>query len=152
MRIRYKVLIIILTLVALGIVTTGVILYGMGYRIDQRGLTGTGLLAVTSQPDGAEVWINGHLQTATNNTLNLFPGEYTVTISKEGYFPWEKKIKIAKEEVAKADALLFPKAPKLDSITANGVLNPIIDPSQTRIAYTIASQSSLLFSTFQSCH
>jgi hypothetical protein len=144
MRIRYKVLIIILTLVALGIVTTGVILYGMGYRIDQRGLTGTGLLAVTSQPDGAEVWINGHLQTATNNTLNLFPGEYTVTISKEGYFPWEKKIKIAKEEVAKADALLFPKAPKLDSITANGVLNPIIDPSQTRIAYTIASQSSAL--------
>jgi hypothetical protein len=132
----------------LGLITTGVILYGMGYRFGLEngkvGLTGTGLLVTTSQPDGAEVFINGHLTTATNNTINLFPGEYTVRISKEGYFPWEKKIKVAKEEVAKADALLFPKAPKLDSITANGVLNPVIDPSQTRIAYSVASQSAPL--------
>lgn len=144
MRIRYKMLLIIVTLLALGLVTTGVILYGMGYRFDQKGLIGTGLLVTTSQPDGAEVFINGHLTTATNNTINLFPGEYTITISKEGYFPWEKKINITKEEVSKADALLFPKAPKLDSITANGVLTPVIDPSETRIAYTIASQSSAL--------
>lgn len=148
MRIRHKMLLIVVTLLVLGLITSGVIMYGMGYRFGLEngkvGLTGTGLLVVTSQPDGAEVWINDHLQTATNNTLNLFPGEYTVRIAKEGYFPWEKKITIVKEEVAKADALLFPKAPKLDSITANGVLNPTIDPSQTRIAYSIASQSSNL--------
>lgn len=148
MRIRYKMLVIIITLFILGLLTTGVILYGMGYRFGLEngkvGLTGTGLLVTTSQPDGAEVFINGHLTTATNNTINLFPGEYTVKISKEGYFPWEKKIIITKEEVSKADALLFPQAPKLDSITANGVLNPTIDPSQTRIAYSVASQSAPL--------
>ncbi|MBP9718976.1 MAG: PEGA domain-containing protein [Candidatus Levybacteria bacterium] len=145
MRIRYKMLLIIVTLLILGMITTGVILYGMGYRLDSKvGLTGTGLLVVTSQPDGAEVWINDRLTTATNNTINLFPGEYKVRISKEGYFPWEKNIKVTKEEVSKADALLFPKAPKLDSITANGVLSPVIDPSQTRIVYNVASQSATL--------
>lgn len=148
MRIRYKILVIITTLTVLGLITSGVILYGMGYRFGLEngrvGLTGTGLLVATSQPDGAEVFINGHLTTATNNTINLFPGEYMVKISKEGYFPWEKKIRVAKEEVSKADALLFPKAPKLDSITANGVQSPVIDPSQTRIAYRVASQSAPL--------
>lgn len=147
MRIRHRILLIITTLFALFLVTVAVILYGMGYRFGLEngkvGLTGTGLLVTTSQPDGAEVFINGHLTTATNNTINLFPGDYSVKITKEGYFDWQKNITIRKEEVAKADALLFPKAPKLDSITANGVLSPLIDPSQTFIAYTIASQSAL---------
>jgi len=123
------------------------VLYGMGYRFSfgDRGrieLSGTGLLVTTSIPDGASVFINGNLTTATDNTINLAPGEYTVKIYKEGYFPWEKKIKVQKEIVSKADALLFPTAPKLESITANGAQNPVMDPSATKLAYTVASQSA----------
>lgn len=47
-----------------------------------------------------------------------------------------------KEVVTKAEALLFPKAPKLESITDSGVINPVIDPSHTKIAYIVASQSA----------
>ena len=96
-------------------------------------LSGTGLLVATSSPDGAQVFINGHLTTATDNTINLAPGEYDVKIFKDGYFPWEKKIVVQKEVVSKADALLFPTAPQLESITNIGVLNPVFDPSRTKL-------------------
>ncbi len=123
-----------------------VILYGQGYRFGfdngKIGLSGTGMLVATSNPDGAQVFINGHLTTATNNTINLFPGDYTVKIVKEGYFPWEKMITVQKEVVSKAEALLLPQAPKLESLTTNGVATPTIDPSGSRLAFVVASQSA----------
>ncbi len=127
------------------LITSLVILYGRGYRFGfdkgKIGISGTGLLVATSVPDGAQVFINGHLTTATDNTINLSPGTYKVKIYKEGYFPWEKKLVIKTEIVTKADALLLPVAPKLESITKYGVSNPVIDPTLTRIAYTTSSES-----------
>ena len=126
--------------------TALVVLLGKGYFINLNGngpvLSGTGLLVATSAPDGAQVFINGHLTTATDNTINLAPGDYDIKIFKEGYFPWEKKITVKKEVVSKADALLFPTAPQLTSITNVGILNPVLDPTQTKLAYTVASQSA----------
>jgi hypothetical protein len=123
------------------------IFFGKGYRFgfDTNGpiIAGTGLLVVTSTPNGAQVFVNGHLSTATDNTINLAPGEYEIKIFKDGYFPWQKKIVIKNETVSKADALLYPSAPKLESITNTGVLNPTLDPSRTRLAYLVASQSAL---------
>lgn len=143
---KKQILIPLLILIFLFVGTTAVILYGRGYRFGfEKGrpdFLGTGLLVATSIPDGAQVFINDHLSTATDNTINLTPGDYTIKIFQEGYFPWEKKIKVQEEVVSKADALLFPTAPKLESVTAIGADNPTIDPSQTRIAYTVASQSA----------
>ncbi len=123
-----------------------VIIYGKGYQIDfQKGrpeIAGTGLLVATSNPDGASVYINDHLTTATNNTINLAPGIYKVKIAKEAYFSWEKTIKVEKEVVAKAQALLFSKTPMLEGITDLGVDNTVIDPSSTKIAFTVSSQST----------
>jgi hypothetical protein len=143
-----KLIIPFLIVLFLTIATIIVVLLGKGYGLNLNGnggpiLSGTGLLVATSSPDGAQVIINGHLTTATDNTINLAPGDYNVKIFKEGYFPWEKKITVKKEVVSKADALLFPTAPQLSSITNVGVLNPVIDPSLTKIAYTVASQSAV---------
>lgn len=126
--------------------TVGMVMYGMGYRFSflsgKPELSGTGLLVVTSVPDGASVLINDHLTTATDNTLNLTPGEYNITIQKEGYFPWKKKLTVQKEVVTKAEALLFPTTPRLEGITINGALRPVIDPSSSRLAFTVASNSA----------
>ncbi len=128
-------------------VTTLVIFYGKGYRLGfgdgSPTVSKTGLLVATSTPDGAQVLIDGNLTTATDNTLDLLPGEYTVEIKKEGYFPWKKTLKVQKELVTKADALLFPIAPKLESITTTGVDAPTIDPSGTKIAFRVSSQSAI---------
>ena len=143
---RKQIIISALILLFLIIATMLVIFYGKGYRFNfgkgVPNLSGTGLLVATSSPDGAQVLINGHLTTATANTINLAPGTYNVKIVKEGYLPWEKTLIIKNEVVTKADALLFPTAPKLESITNLGAQNPVLDISRTKIAYTVASQSA----------
>ncbi len=124
------------------------ILFARGYRFDFSGNTGgkfiegTGLFVATSRPDGARVLINSHLTTATNNTINLSPGEYEVTIQKDGYIDWHKKITIKNGLVSEADALLLPSAPKLEGITTIGVKSVIMDPTHTYLAYTVASTSA----------
>lgn len=133
----------LITIVFLIVATITVILYGRGYNFDFRKgkieLLGTGLLAATSRPDGAGIYVNDHLTSATNNTINLAPGQYDVKISKSGYSTWSKRIKIEKEVVSSVYALLIPTAPKLDNITQAGVGNPVLDPTRTKIAYTVSS-------------
>src|SRR3990167_10731357 len=145
MLLMKKVLIAVSILAVLILITVAIALYGRGYRFSfnngRADLSGTGLLVATSNTDGAQVFVNGHLTTATDNTINLQPGSYEVRIFKDGYFPWEKNLIIEKGVVAKAEALLFPSAPKLESITNIGVNNPVLDPSRTKIAYTVTSQA-----------
>lgn len=144
MHLMKKVVLTIIVLALLILATTGVVLYGKGIRFSfnngKADLSSTGLLVATSNPDSAQVFVNGHLTTATNNTINLSPGQYDIKIFKEGYYPWQKKVNIDKGVVTKADALLFPTAPKLESITNLGVNNPAIDPTHTKIAYTVSTQ------------
>ena len=136
---------IIIPLIILGTIIA--VLYGRGYRLnsdDPKGtlLSGTGLLVVTSSPDGARVYVNNRLMTATDDTINLKPGEYHVKIQKDGYFPWEKRVKIEKEVVTKAPAALYPIAPKLEALTLTGANKPVIDPTGELIAYTVSSASA----------
>lgn len=144
--IKKQVLISVVIFLVLSTITALVVAYGKGYSL---GITNgrvkiakTGILNAASTPRGAEVYINGHLTTATNNSVNLTPGKYAVTISKDGYYPWKKDIEIKQEEVANTDALLFPVAPTLQSLSTFGVQSPIIDPFGTRIAFRIKDQSN----------
>ena len=143
--------ILISAILALALIVAGTvaaILYANGYRLSFGGGTGTikfiegtGLLVATSRPDGAKVLINSHLTTATNNTINLAPGDYDVKIEKDGYVTWRKSIIIKKSFVSEANALLLPTTPKLEAVTTIGISNVIMDASQTILAYSVASAS-----------
>jgi dipeptidyl aminopeptidase/acylaminoacyl peptidase len=143
---KWRRLVPVLILLVIVLITSVVILYGKGYRVGfQTGkveLKGTGLLVAKSVPDAAQVFINGHLTTATNNTINLSPSTYEVRIFKDGYFEWKKKVIVEAEVVSRAEALLVPSAPKLENITDLGVAGPVADPSFTKLAFAVASQSA----------
>src|SRR5690606_11476637 len=56
------------------------------FRFTKSGFTPeAGLLNANSFPTGAEVYVDGELITATDNTVYLDPGEYLVEVRKEGY-------------------------------------------------------------------
>src|SRR4030042_222546 len=117
MKRRAIVLPVFFTLVLIGAFL--VIRLAQGYRPDlsTRSLRPSGLLVATSVPDGAQIYLDGKLASATNTTINLNPGEYEVEINKEGYTPWQKTLTIKKELVTKADAYLFPTYSNLQSLT-----------------------------------
>lgn len=133
------ILIPLITFIAIVSVSAAVIAYGRGYRLDitQKSVKSTGLLAATSDPTGAQILVDGKLKSATNNTLNINPGWFTVTISKEGYQPWEKKLRIQAEVVTRADAYLFPANPSLSALSTSGVFHPRLSPDGSKLAYVI---------------
>lgn len=125
-------------------ISSAIIAYGRGYRLNLRKptkLLPTGLISATSDPVGAQVLINGKLKTATNNSLSIDPNWYTVQIRKEGFIPWEKKLRVQGEVVTRADAFLFPTNPSLSPITTSGVLSPIVSPDGTMIAFLLPAEA-----------
>lgn len=131
------------TILLLVIGTVVAIRYAQGYRLSrEKFVKGTGLLSANSFPNGASVYINGELRTATDATLNLSPGEYEVEIRKEGFFSWKKTLRMESELVTQTNALLFPTAPGLTPLTFTGAQNIHPSPDGQKILFVTASASA----------
>lgn len=135
--IPFGIVILILT------ISIALIGYGKGWRVDvtNKSVKPTGLVSATSTPSGAQVYIDGKLKTATNNAFNIDPGWYTIRIVREGYLPWEKKLRVQGEVAIKIEALLFPANPSLSPLTTTGISKPTRSPDGEKVAYIVPSQS-----------
>src|SRR5680860_300487 len=96
------------------IMTILISLYASGYKFNlswplkfNRLLQKTGMLNVSTIPKNAYIFLNGKEQTGAvfnlfkkefittpNKIKNVLPGEYTLRLERDGYWPYEKKIKI----------------------------------------------------------
>ena len=56
-------------------------------------------LSVASNPDSAEIEIDGEFVGNTPSVLDLAPGEHSVTVRKAGYKAYEKKIRLTTGEI-----------------------------------------------------
>ena len=106
-----------------------VICYAQGYRIKLtippsfEMFQKTGMILVKSEPGDALIYLNneprqslvtrylwsssGYYHTPAK-IKNLLPGEYNIKLEKEGYHPWEEKIKVYPSRITKlADVHLF---------------------------------------------
>ena len=117
----------------------GLVFYAGGWRVnlEQQTLTQTGMLAVRSLPEGAKVFLDGKLTTATDQTIDsLSPGTYHLRVIKEGFTPWEKVVEVFPELVTDITAVLVSQSPRLEPLTNTGVSAYALSSSQDRLAYT----------------
>ena len=129
----------ILTGFLLVAMTALVTLYASGYRIDlaNRSLQGTGIIVVSSTPDGALVYLNGVPEDATNTSITgLKPGQYQLRLEKQGFVAWQNKVEVKKELVTQEEALLVPLFPGLEPLTFTGVQKPLLSPNRQKVIYT----------------
>lgn len=128
------------------IISTYIIsLIARGYRFSIKDgliLNPTGMISATSRPKGASVYVNEKLVTATDDTINLSPGVYSLKINKDGFLPWQKTITIKPETVYQADIQLFSAVPDLKPLTLTGAINPSSNIENTKIVYAVASASA----------
>lgn len=126
------------------IVATILIAFGRGYRInlEEKKIEGTGILTISSTPEGAEVYLNGELRGGTDASItNLTPGTYTVRLESTGLNTWEKEILIEKEKVTPLEVVLFPSTPDLSALTFYGVISPTVSPNGEKIAYNVTEKN-----------
>src|SRR5438270_10008366 len=117
---RYRFILTIVTFLLIIIAAGVAIFFAKGYRFSTKtgNITGTGILSITSVPDQASVFLDGHLTTATNTNINsLIPKEYDVKILKEGFIPWEKKVEVHEGLVTQIKATLYRSLPSVYPLT-----------------------------------
>lgn len=135
-------IITIATLVVIGVAAGVAILFAKGYTIStkEKRIVGTGIITVTSEPDSASVFVDGHLTTATNATISSLPAKtYSIKLTKEGFIPWEKQVSVKEGLVNALKVTLFPAIPTIYPLTFNGVSQPVLSPDGSKLAYIVTS-------------
>jgi len=116
------------------------IMYSQGYRLNfnkkEVTVLQTGILSVRSLPEGAKVYLNEKVVTATNSTIaSLAPALYKLEVTKEGFTSWEKQIQVYNDKVTDITALLISKSPRLEPLTTFGVFAFSVSNDGSKIAY-----------------
>lgn len=144
MRIILKLLIFVLFLIILA----AVIAYARGYRFDfqSRNLSSTGIIAFSSYPKTAKIYINDHLKGVTDTNLTLPPGSYKVEIKKDGYNGWSKSIILKGELVISLEPVLFPINPSLSPISNLGIIKAVPLSNSNKVI-VMAEDGIYLFET-----
>jgi hypothetical protein len=88
----------VLVAIALTLSTLILIYYAYGFGVTREGdLQQKGLVFVSSEPSGANLYVNGKpkkLVDKTNTKLNLPAGNYTLDITRTGYNSWHRPIEV----------------------------------------------------------
>lgn len=131
-------IITIITLIIIGLAAAVAIFLAKGYTVStkEKRIVGTGIINITSEPDAASVFIDGHLTTATNAAVSqLSPKKYSVKVVKEGFIPWEREVEVKEGLVTPLKITLFPAIPTIYPLTFNGVANPILSPDGSKLVF-----------------
>lgn len=84
----------IVTIIAIAVLATIMILLTLGYRLDKdHHLAQGGLVQFATTPSGAQVWIDGsNLGSTTSTQSTLAAGQHEFSYSKQGYHDWKKTL------------------------------------------------------------
>ncbi len=135
---RIKTLYFLLTIAVFVLVAPLLTLYASGFRLDwtNRRVVRTGLLSVTALPKTATVSIHPlDEQKSTPATFSIMPGEYTVRITKSGYYDWAGAVRIeGQRSTILEDAVLFQSSEPAAVLAQQATL-AALDPETGRLAY-----------------
>ena len=116
-----------------------VIFYAMGYRvgIGLGDALPVGVLIIETEPRRAQITIDNKVVGATPRSVsNLPPGEVNISISKDGYVAWLKRLTIEPTIVTYLNSVrLFPAQPK-NSIMLNNIDSFSLSPNRQLLAAT----------------
>lgn len=102
--------------------------YAKGYRLDFSKafqISETGGLYINADQSGVSIYVNGEIVRKTSIVQkgvfvqSLKPGTYQVSVSKDGFQPWNKTLKVFPEIVTEARSFSLKNEPILTEIPKN---------------------------------
>ncbi|MBN1778704.1 MAG: PEGA domain-containing protein [Candidatus Buchananbacteria bacterium] len=139
MTIKTRRLIYITFFIIFFVVVPILTLYATGYRYNfkKNRIEKTGVLIVESIPKKSDIYLNDKFAKKTPTRLNhLLPDEYKLTVSKDGYYDWTKKVTVRSGMSTFAtDIVLFKKLAPI--LIEPGEINILAgSPDQQKIIYS----------------
>ena len=129
------------------------VLYASGYRFNGLSLVETGGVYVSVPLSDAVVLINGK-EEGTSNLFtrsfyidNLAAGNYVVQVSKEGYYPWVKRLSVESRIVTDVAAFLVPQAFTIREIEIRSAQTASTTRSVSKSEYAALSKAFTRFAT-----
>jgi hypothetical protein len=151
MTLKARFLLIAIGLIIFVVLSPILILFARGYKIDfaEWEIVKTGSLVIKTEPPSAEIFLDDQLlEDDTPATLRfLVPKDYNLTLSKEGYQPWTKRLSIQSELVTWANfnreyVTLFLREPAEES--SRDVSLTVNEPGQNRLMFVDNDQVSFI--------
>ncbi len=106
------------------IIFTPILLFNsLGYKFDieTRKFLKTGAISIETNPEGASVYLNDKkLDKTTSCTLTqLLPKEYTVTLAKADFYPYQIPVAVKPAAVSDIDVVLIPIIKEMQKVKFN---------------------------------
>jgi len=131
------------------VVSPLIILYTMGYRYNfSKGrVQKTGILKITSIPRNANISLNGvtYEKNSTPAKIEyLLPGDYEISLTKDGYHAWKKKLAVYENGTTFAEKVMLWKKSEPQSLSSTSTDNWLISPDKNIIALSKTDNISLI--------
>ncbi|MFA6106717.1 MAG: PEGA domain-containing protein [Patescibacteria group bacterium] len=143
-------------------ITPLVMLYAAGYKLNLGSgrVEKTGVLNIETLPKGAAVYLNGSPRKAASlsgffgenapittpaKIKNLLPGEYAVKLELDGYWDWERKIKINSGEAASFDGIVLIRKDMPLLIASSSGEGASLSPDKKKFTYLSEKGGEIFF-------
>ncbi|MDA1038369.1 MAG: PEGA domain-containing protein [bacterium] len=114
-----------------------VVMYTFGFRYNAatRQIVRTGVLSITTIPRNADIDIDDKRHRMSTPTLvkQLRPRNYKVSLTRDGFIPWEKEIKINTQETTFIESVVLWADSEPELQEARGEVH-LINPTKTALA------------------
>ncbi|MDP2587353.1 MAG: PEGA domain-containing protein [bacterium] len=132
-----------LVVLAFVVIAPLLVLYAKGYsfRPDDRSVILTGTILVDTNISKVQVSLDGQEKHTENDPVilrGLEPGTHHLSITREGYEPWESDLEVTPEKVTRVDdVLLALSEPEIEQPINNEIGRFAVSPNSRFIAYTV---------------
>ncbi|OJI06323.1 hypothetical protein BK004_04120 [bacterium CG10_46_32] len=127
------------------------VLYTAGFRYDfqYNRVVETGSLVISSNPSGAEIYLDGELYKEVTPTIinTILPGKINLLVQKEGHYSWKKEIEIQPRVTTFEEHITLFKDTKPMAITEHALVQYWWNRSHTLLAYAAEDNTLRLFNT-----
>jgi hypothetical protein len=147
-KITKSIIRIVLPLFSLGIFLVAslvVLVISQGQTLDRGNFVQTGIIRVNSIPsDNVQAFINDQKANYADFRIsNINPGVVNLRLTKEGYTPWEKPIKVEPGIVTDVYAQLYPNTIPFTKVLTTNINQTFFSQDGQYIYYTILNGTSL---------
>jgi hypothetical protein len=122
--------------------------FALGYKFNTRTFkfTKTGLIALKTKPQGANIYLDGKLlNEKTPMTINeLMPGKYNIRLELEDYYPWLGQVSVQAGKVARLERIIFfPLRPNIKQVNKDRISSFWVDEKNEKVYYVNQDEDAI---------